>query len=89
MYARDRERRMVMKPYVKPELHYESFELAQHIAGCSLTPKSVDPMTCAYDGVINGVDYDLWFIDGNNVCGVPVEDYCYANSNSNITTINS
>ncbi len=26
-----------MKPYVKPELYFESFELAQHIAGCNLT----------------------------------------------------
>lgn len=88
MYARDRERRMVMKPYVKPELHYESFELAQHIAGCSLTPKLGDPETCVYDGVIGGVESQFWFIT-QGVCGVPVEDFCYTNSNSNITTINS
>ena len=23
-----------MKPYVKPELHFESYELSQHIAAC-------------------------------------------------------
>lgn len=89
MYARDRERRMVMKPYVKPELHYESFELAQHIAGCSLTPiSSVDPMNCKYSGVIGGEPSESWFI-AKPVCDVPVEDYCYTNSNSTITTINS
>lgn len=78
-----------MKPYVKPELHYESFELVQHIAGCSLTPiSSGDPETCRYSGVIGGVESQFWFI-AKPVCDVPVDDYCYANSNSNITTINS
>ena len=83
------ERSMVMKPYVKPELYYESFELAQHIAGCSLTPQSGSPETCQYAGVIGVVDASNWFIDNPNVCGVPVEDYCYTNSYSDIATINS
>lgn len=79
-----------MKPYVKPELHYESFELAQHIAGCSLTPNnnSTSPETCSYSGVIGGVESQFWFI-AKPVCDVPVDDFCYTNSNSTITTINS
>ena len=24
-----------MKPYIKPELYYENFELSQHIAACA------------------------------------------------------
>ena len=29
-----------MKPYVKPELYFESFELAQHIAACAWDMKN-------------------------------------------------
>lgn len=76
-----------MKPYVKPELYYESFELAQHIAGCSLTPKSTSPDTCAYEGIIGDTDTS-WFVM-EKICTVITEDYCYTNSYSNIATINS
>ena len=42
-----------MKPYVKPELYFESFELAQHIAGCNLElMNSGDPANCAASGTI-------------------------------------
>lgn len=78
-----------MKPYVRPELYYEDFELAQHIAGCSLTPvDSVAPETCSYNGKIGDWDGEGWFLN-TNICTIETEDYCYTNSYSNIATINS
>lgn len=81
-----------MKPYVKPELYYESFELAQHIAGCSLIPQTTDPKNCTYTGVIGDTDA-TWFISGSDICSsdgaVGTDDYCYTSSQSNLTIINS
>lgn len=77
-----------MKPYVKPELYYENFELAQHIAGCSLTLLNADVKSCAATGTINGVPSESWFV-AEPTCGVTVEEYCYTGSHSNLATINS
>lgn len=81
-----------MKPYVKPELYYENFELAQHIAGCSLTPvnNGTSPENCQYQGVIGDVD-TTWFITGSEVCRdvAGAEGYCYTESTQNLATINS
>lgn len=88
------ERSMVMKPYVKPELYYENFELAQHIAGCSMSEiNSVDVTSCTAKGTISsvfGTDHsDAWFVDGNNNCTTKAEGYCYTNSLMVSSTINS
>lgn len=82
-----------MKPYVKPELYYENFELAQHIAGCSLTSNtSTSPVDCVYVGVIGDVEAS-WFITGSELCSkegvVEAEGYCYTESTQNLATINS
>lgn len=83
-----------MKPYVKPELYYENFELAQHIAGCSMSAiESADVLNCTAEGTISsvfGTDYsNAWFVDGNNSCTTKVEGYCYTNSLMVSSTINS
>lgn len=74
------------KTYVKPELYFESFELAEHIAGCNLSLTStVD--TCTASGDI-GTNYsDSWFI--SKACTMLVEDFCYYPNESNLNTINS
>lgn len=88
------ERSMVMKPYVKPELYYESFELAQHIAGCSLQiVKSTDLLTCVASGTISSGPWETvsqsWFLEQNENCKDWAEGYCYTNSLMVSATINS
>lgn len=80
-----------MKQYVKPTLYVESFELSQHIAGCSLRLESGDPTTCVATGEIRGTYYETIFLEKTNVCtgGVEVESYCYTNGTFSITTVNS
>lgn len=82
-----------MKPYVKPELYYENFELAQHIAGCAFTSQNqTSPETCTYRGTIGKIE-GSWFIKGNSICETgdarPTQDYCYTNGTTTIATINS
>lgn len=36
------------KLYCKPEVHYESFDLMDAIASCTLTATQGDPATCTY-----------------------------------------
>lgn len=84
-----------MKPYVKPELYFESFELAQHIAGCNLTLKDQDGLNCTASGTIDnesGGDrwyLDTWFLEGNKSCTVTQENYCYTNGSVTNITVNS
>lgn len=85
-----------MKPYVKPELYYESFELAQHIAGCSLTwtNNATDVSTCSASGIITSphkppAESQSWFIDANTLCTAKADQYCYSNGALSIATINS
>ena len=83
-----------MKPYVKPELYYENFELAQHIAGCSITEiNSVDVLNCTASGTISNIfakDYSkAWFVEANENCDDKAEGYCYTNSLMVSATINS
>lgn len=78
-----------MKPYVKPELYYESFELAQHIAGCYIHGvNQTDPATCIFEGEIDGFPSDSWFLT-KGVCTTVSEDYCVTNSTINMNTISS
>ena len=76
-----------MKPYVKPELYYENFELAQHIAGCNVTLEASNPMDCTATGIIDGYESRSWFL--NNGCTPKLEDYCITNSTINMNTISS
>lgn len=82
-----------MKTYVKPELFFESFELAQHIAGCSLTMNnSVIPENCSASGTIYGVplpEGESWFLSRTGSCTAEVEAYCYTNGTMSVATINS
>ena len=84
-----------MKPYVKPELYFESFELAQHIAGCNLTLlNNQDGRTCIASGTIddeNGDHWniDTWFLNGNASCTVTLDSYCYTNGSITNITVNS
>lgn len=77
-----------MKTYVKPELFFESFELAQHIAGCNLTLLQNDVGSCRASGVIEGISEESWFISTDH-CTTVVEAYCYTNGSMNVATINS
>lgn len=82
-----------MKTYVKPELFFESFELAQHIAGCNLTlVTDQDVRNCAASGTIYDITLDgeqeSWFLN-RDICTAQVEAYCYTNGSMNIATINS
>lgn len=77
------------KKYEKPQVYMEKFELAEHIAGCSLSINSGDPMSCVGEGYIQDKYLDSWFIDGNMLCEAELEGYCYTNGSMNVATINS
>lgn len=84
------------KSYVKPELAYESFVLAQHIAGCNLTLKNVDVNSCSASGEINTgyakMHSDSWFTTANTDCASDSkcdDIYCYTNGTVNAPMINS
>lgn len=82
-----------MKPYVKPELYYESFELAQHIAGCNLKINSADLLSCVATGTISSGPWEdvseAWFLEKNQNCTDWAEAYCYTNGSITSATINS
>ena len=77
------------KIYEKPQVYMERFELAEHIAGCSLTLQNADVASCTAIGTIAGDESQNFFISGNGACSVPVEAYCETNSTINVTTIMS
>lgn len=78
-----------MKPYVKPELYYESFELAQHIAGCNITMQNTVEENCIGTGTIGPWPGNAWFLDGNDNCVIKTESYCYSNGAGTTVTVNS
>lgn len=71
-----------MKPYVKPELFYENFELSQHIAACGIDVNHGDTSSCTPT-----LDPDFWYgmqdtVFNNNRtdCSMDIsaiEVYCY------------
>lgn len=84
------------KSYVKPELFYESFVLAQHIAGCNLTIiNSTDVMLCSASGTVNegfgSVYGENWFTTANTSCAEDqkLDVYCYTNGSITSANINS
>lgn len=80
------------KSYVKPELFYESFVLAQHIAGCSVVMNLTVEGNCTGNGTITdnfGTMNGQFFLRGNDECTNQVEQYCYTNGAGTIVSINS
>ena len=78
-----------MRAYVKPELFYENFELAQNIAACHYSYKVGNSITYANMNSCYVIDAD-WgialFADGNNNCEQAPEDYCYQPGEAGLTT---
>ncbi|MGN1183135.1 MAG: hypothetical protein ACI4SR_09035 [Faecalibacillus sp.] len=77
------------KTYKKPQIFIESFELAQHIAGCSLEIQSMDLEQCNAKGTVIGDYSDAWFLNGSALCVAQTEAYCYTNGTITSATINS
>ena len=80
------------KVYEKPQVYMERFELAEHIAGCSLTLNAADEFSCTGNGFINGIE-TLVFAS-MNVCNpddgiANVEGYCYTPGSMSVANINS
>lgn len=75
-----------MKKYVKPELFYENFELAQHVADCGWELKSGNINECYAQGdAAWGIVDDVHVFSISAACAVLDGDspnYCYTNSTS-------
>lgn len=74
-----------MKKYVKPELIYEKFELAQHIADCAWELTNSTEDTCSAQADQHYLPgFTNLFKSTNNGCdyipGVNYGDYCYHDS---------
>ena len=72
-----------MKKYIKPELFYERYELAQHIADCQWEMNYANENSCiaetdkvAWDGY-----YDTLFTDQPRCNNTDWEGYCYQTGN--------
>ena len=74
-----------MKKYVKPELFYEQFEMAQHIANCGWELQYVANACVAKPDVNEWGDYDqlLFASEGQGCTVTNVQDYCYQNGSDN------
>ena len=70
-----------MKKYVKPELFYEKFELAQHIADCAweLTNSTKDTCAAQADPDLLPGFPNLFASEGNGCIYTTdvYQDYCY------------
>lgn len=80
-----------MKQYQKPEVFYENFVLAEHIALCANKLEHNDIAVCTVtdgrevdDGIITGA-----FTEANNNCEVKMNFYCYTNSTLSSMLFNS
>ena len=73
-----------MKKYVKPELFYEQFEMARHIANCGWELHVANACVAKPD-VNEWGDYtQLLFASEGQGCTVTnVQDYCYQNGSDN------
>ena len=80
------------KVYEKPQVYMERFELAEHIAGCSLTMNQATEFDCTGSGTIDGIQMNVFVAD--NICNednkaAKAEGYCYTNGAISVATINS
>ncbi len=91
-----------MKPYVKPELFFESYELSQNVASCRWDMNQIDRNVCfaQYDTVGDNSFHEptlRLFTESNLNCNVQEEglkdsgyDYCYFGAtNENAKLFNS
>lgn len=78
------------KTYEKPQIYMERFELAEHIAGCSLAWNSAE-RDCTLEGDISGVGHIVLFTPGveYSPCEASGESFCYTTGTFNLATINS
>lgn len=77
------------KVYEKPQVYMERFELAEHIAGCSLDINGNDEYTCSGTGTINGNVIPNIFLNEEAGCETTIEGYCYTQGSINVAMINS
>ena len=79
------------KTYEKPQIYMERFELAEHIAGCSLEWNQEDEGVCNLVGEISGVGQIVLFTIGATTkpCDAIGSSYCYTNGSLSLATINS
>jgi len=88
-----------MKPYVKPELFYESFEMNQSIAACrwDMNLKEGTDCTAGYDHDLDNSTstqdglFGRLFTDVNDACTNKgaYEAYCYQNGAQDIRLLQS
>ncbi len=74
-----------MKQYQKPEIFYENFVLAEHIAQCRYTMNAQQVETCSIirDNRPDGFDFTGTFVESNKSCIYHgLDEYCYTNSTS-------
>ena len=72
-----------MKPYVKPQLFIESYELSQHVAACGWDMNQADKYSCAAVGdedFGNSSEVRLFNTDDNAACNMNDIRYCYMNA---------
>lgn len=77
-----------MKPYVKPELHYENFELSQSVAACGYPLRHTENDCTLYDENI----FATVFTDTNSGCEIDYKDtefYCATNGSDQNRIFNS
>lgn len=81
------------KPYVKPQLYYENFELSQHIAACGWDMRnSTEKSTCTADGDEDWGNFPVSLFTETPRCEVTegqVEGYCYEVSSGKMGLFNS
>lgn len=82
-----------MKPYVKPELFYENFELSQHIAACGWDMKnSTDKNHCEALGDTSWGNFEIKLFTETPRCDATedqVEGYCYEVNSGGMGLFNS
>lgn len=64
---------MMKKQYIKPELYYEDFELAEAITACGTIAGPTDGDTCTWDGLVPGVPVFNMAVNPN--CSLDYVDY--------------
>lgn len=82
------------KPYVKPQLYYENFELSQHIAACGWDMDNQDKNNCrALGDAPNFNNPPVYLFTDTSRCDVVPgdtgESYCYEPSKGAYGLFNS
>lgn len=83
-----------MKPYVKPELFYESFEMNQSIAACEYDMNLMPENGCTgewdidLDNSTEAIAKNV-FLEKTAGCVIKIEGYCYFNATNSVNTFQS